>query len=351
MRLSTMQRSTVVILIVILGVGAAAKVYAKKPGEVIDLSFWKLTLPTDSDNNGTVDEISVQGLAGYEHKDYFHVDKNGFVVFTAPNKAATTANSTNTRSELRQMFRGRNTRIQTHAPKNNFALKAHQHARRYADIGGQLDATLRVLHVAIRAKYPEKPPAFSVVVGQIHALRNESLHRRGFGYGNEPLKIFYKKWPGHSTGSVFWTYERNLAVDDPNRTDLSHTVWGRGWDDPSDPGEEGIPLGALFNYNVNVFGNVMYLTFRTTDPSQTKTFEIDLASNVDEKDNANGYAGDSFYFKAGAYNQCSAADEATFRYPACQGTGDWETDRANGDYTSVAFRRIVLTRAVDPTRR
>ena len=326
---------------------------SQTPGDVIDLSFWKLTLPMDDNNDGKVDEIKVRDLQAYSHPDFFYVDEHGFVVFAAPNKAATTANSTNARSELRQMFRGKNTSIGTHEPENNFAIKANRRARRFADIGGQLEATLRVLQVPARAKYPEKRPAFSVVVGQIHATKNETLHRKGFGYGNEPLKIFYKKWPGHETGSVFWTYERNLARNDPNRTDIAYLVWGNSWDNPDDPGDSGIALGEIFNYNVNVHGNIMYLTFRTRDPSQTVTYEIDLSNNVDaygnvdEKDNPNGYAGDAFYFKAGAYNQCSPMDDPSFRYPACAGTGDWATDKANGDYAAVAFRRITLTRSVD----
>lgn len=320
----------------------------KTPAEVLDLRYWKLTLPTDDNTDGKVDEVDVSQLANYSHPDFFYVDEHGFVVFAAPNKAATTANSTNTRSELRQMYRGKNTRISTHGQKNNFAIKANRQARRFADVGGQLEATLRILHVAKRAKYPKKTSAFSVVVGQIHALKNESLQRRGYGYGNEPLKIFYKKWPEHETGSVFWTYERNLSVDDPNRNDIAYPVWGNSWDNSEDPGESGIELGQLFNYNVNVHGNVMHLTFRTADPSQTRTFTIDLSKNVDEKDNPNGYSGDSFYFKAGAYNQCSTRDSDSFRYPACPGSGNWEQDQANGDYTAVAFRQIIVARATDP---
>ena len=343
-------------VLVLVTVILASAAYAEKPAEKIDLGFWKLTLPLDDNDDGRVDEIGVRELQHYSHPDFFYVDEHGWVVFAAPNKAATTANSTNTRSELRQMLRGMDRSIGTHARKNNFALKAHRFARKFADIGGQLEATLRVLHVPGNAKYPDKPPAFSVVVGQIHALKDERLMDRGFGYGNEPLKIFYKKWPGHQTGSVFWTYERNLAVDDPDRTDIAYPVWGNSWDDPRDPGENGIALGQIFNYNVNVHGNVMVLTFRTADPAQTVTYEIDLSNNVnaygnvDEKDNPDGYAGDSFYFKAGAYNQCSVMDDPSFRYPACAGTGDWATDKANGDYTAVAFGRISLTRSVEPAK-
>lgn len=332
--------------------------YAADPAEKFDLSFWKLQLPTDDNNDGKVDEVDVRQLKKYSHPDFFYLDENDFLVMTAPNKATTTANSTNTRSELRQMFRRTNTKIGTHDPKNNFALKAHRLDRIFADVGGQLEATLRVMHVSLNAKNPNKKPTYSVVVGQIHADKDDQVVREGngFGYGNEPIKIYYKKWPQHQTGSVFWTYERNLPRDDPNRVDIAYPVWGNTWENPDDPGENGIALGQLFNYNINVHENTMYLTFRTADPSQTVKYEVDLSNNVDangnvdEKDHPEGYSGDAMYFKAGAYNQCSTKLDAAFWYPGCAGTGDWETDKANGDYVSVAFRRITLTRAVDPNK-
>ena len=331
---------------------------AENPGEKFDLRFWKLTLPMDGNSDGKVDEIGVRSLQDYTHPDFFYLDENGYLVFTAPNKAQTTAGSSNTRSELRQMLRGRNTSIGTHDPKNNFSLKAHRGSRGFADVGGQLEATLRVLHVARNAKHGEKKPAYSVVVGQIHADKDQDVINsgKGFGWGNEPIKIYYKKWPDHATGSVFWTYERNLAADDPDRTDIAYPVWGNTWENPDDPGDEGIALGQLFNYNINVYRNVMYLTFRTTDAARTVTYEIDLSNNVDaygnvdEKDNPKGYSGDAMYFKAGAYNQCSTKDDPAMWYVACAGTGDWETDRANGDYASVAFRRIQLSGSVKPAK-
>ncbi len=329
---------------------------AQSPGDHFDLRYWKLQLPVDANKDGKVDEVDVRQLGGYSHPDFFYLHENGLLIMTAPNKATTTANSTNTRSELRQMYRGKNTKIGTHDPKNNFVLAAHKRKKRFADVGGQLEATLSVLHVARNAKHPEKKPAFSVVVGQIHADKDDAQvkNRTGFGYGNEPIKIFYKKWPGHQTGSVFWTYERNLAREDPDRKDIAYPVWGNTWENPEDPGEEGIALGELFNYNINVHGNIMYLTFRTKDPSRTMKYRIDLSNNVDangnvdEKDNPHGYSGDAMYFKVGAYNQCSTRDNPELWYPACAGTGDWETDKTNGDYVSVAFRRIQLTRSVHP---
>ncbi|MEO0576094.1 MAG: polysaccharide lyase family 7 protein [Pseudomonadota bacterium] len=331
---------------------------AEHPGKKFDLKFWKLTLPMDANGDGKVDEVGVRSLKKFTHPDFFYLDESGALVFTAPNKALTTSGSTNTRSELRQMLRGRNTKIGTHDPKNNFSLKAHRGFRTFADVGGQLEATLKVLHVARNAKNENKKPAFSVVVGQIHADKDQEVINsgNGFGWGNEPIKIYYKKWPGHERGSVFWTYERNLAKDNPDRTDIAYPVWGNTWENPEDPGDQGIALGQWFNYNINVHRNIMYLTFRTADVSQTVTYEVDLSNNVDpygnvdEKDNPKGYSGDAMYFKAGAYNQCSTVDKDGVWYAGCAGTGEWATDKANGDYTSVAFGRIQLSGSVDPKR-
>ena len=353
-RISSLFIATV--LIGMTNFAVCSDVLADVPADKFNLKLWKITLPMDANNDGKVDEVGVKDLQSYSHPDYFYLDDNGFLVFNAPNKAITTSGSTNTRSELRQMYRGTNKKIGTHDPLNNFSLKAHRRSKKFADVGGLLDATLRVLHVPVNAKHFEKPPAYSVVVGQIHADKNEDEIRKGkgFGWGNEPLKIYYKKWPGHKTGSVFWTYERNLEKENPDRRDIAYPVWGNTWENPEDPGENGIALGELFNYNINVHKNIMYLTFRTTDASQTKKFQIDLSNNVDangkldEKDHPNGYSGDAMYFKAGAYNQCSTKDDSAFWYPACAGTGDWKIDKVNGDYASVAFARIQMTRSVKP---
>ena len=161
-----------------------------------------------------------------------------------------------------------------------------------------------------------------------------------------------QKLPGHETGSVFWNYERNLSKNDPNRIDIAYPVWGNTWENLEDPGEAGVPLGEEFSYSVNVFGDIMTLHFvRKGHP--VVTYEINLADNVDaygnvdEHDHPKGYTGDWMYFKAGAYNQCSSKDDPGFWYTACPGSGDWETDKANGDYVSVSFSRLELSQAVD----
>lgn len=322
------------------------------PAHKFDLSHWKITMPLDKNQDGKVDEISVRKIQRYSHPDFFHLNEQKEMVFTVPNKATTTSGSSNTRSELRQMIRGKNKKIKTHSPENNFAVANNPKGK---IIGGKMNATLKVNHVSLRAGHTAKRPAYSVVVGQIHATKDKTIvaEGKGFGWGNEPIKIYYKKWPNHDKGSVFWNYERNLEKNNPNRTDIAYPVWGNTWESPADPGDKGIALGESFSYEINVHNNIMYLTFESEN-HETVKYEIDLANNidangnVDSKDHAQGYTGDFMYFKAGAYNQCSTKDTAGDWYTACPGTGNWAVDKANGDYTSVAFSALTLSDSTQP---
>ena len=319
------------------------------PADHLDLSHWNITVPLDQNNDGKVDTVKIKDIQSFSHSDFFYANADGHIVFASPNKALTTPNSSNTRSELRYMSRGSNTDIKTAAPGNNFALRAHDNAKNFASIGGRMEATVRVDDVGTRAGNPDRPAAFSAVIGQIHAVKDKP-QEGVFGYGNEPLKIYFKKYPDHDTGSVFWNYERNLHKDDPDRTDIVYPVWGNVWTNTEDPGSAGLPLGTELSYVVNVYEDVMHLEFSTAGKPTVK-YKINLADNVDAngnvdaKDNPNGYAGDSHYFKAGIYNQCSTKDAPGVWYAACPGTGDWATDKANGDYAQATFSRLVVSDA------
>ena len=322
------------------------------PASKFDLSHWKITVPVDKNDDGKPDEIDVVEIQKYSHPDFFYLNDRGGMTFVAPNKATTTANSSNTRSELRYMLRGKNTRPKTDGAENNFAVEARKDSDKFGAVGGKMEATLRVDHVATNVGNPAKKPAYSAVVGQIHAVKYDNTSS-GFGYGNEPIKIFYKKWPGHETGSVFWNYERNLDKDDPKRKDISYPVWGNLWDNPDDPGDKGIALGEEFSYTINVHKNTMYLTFEspkhnTVRFTKSLVSNVDAHGKVDPDDNRYSYGGDSLYFKAGIYNQCSTKNEPGFWSTACAGTGDWQTDKANGDYAQATFTRLVVGDSTPP---
>ena len=314
------------------------------PADKFDMRNWKITIPSDINEDGKVDEIEGVAMMSYSHSDFFHLDKNGHLVFEVHNKAITTKNSKNARSELRQMPRGANfDNILTDGKLNQWALSSHPEADQYSAVGGILEATLQVNHVSLHAKYPEKYPAYSVVVGQIHAKKHKDQikAKTGYGHGNEPLKIFYKKFPDQEYGSVFWNYERNLEKKDPDRADIAYPVWGNTWENPAEPGKAGIALGEDFSYRVEVKGTMMHLTFETAR-HDTVTYDIDLSKGIDDKDHPTGYAADDFYYKAGAYGQCSVQDSHPVWGPGCEGTGDFAVDKKNGDYNSVTFSALKL---------
>ena len=142
------------------------------------------------------DGSNVGKAIDYENKDFFYVtidDEEEWVVFKSPNAGNTHGTSNNTRTELAQLKKW--------SPLTN----------------AKLDATLKVMNVASTGD-ARVAATYSVVVGQIHSAD---------GHENEPLKIFYKKFPGHTKGSVFWNYEINtVGEDNSKRWDYSYPVWG-----------------------------------------------------------------------------------------------------------------------------
>ena len=330
-------------------VASSTKPSTPAPASRFDLSHWKLTLPVDDDGDGKADSIRVDKLQSYTHPNFFYLDDQDHMVFTSPNRGGTTNHSSNTRSELRYMIRGGNRKLENKGPLNNFALASHPNADEFAVIGGRMVATLHVDHVPLNANRPKDGSAYAGVIGQIHGVKLKQPGD-GFGHGNEPLKIVYKKWPEHETGSVYWHYERNQPHGHPNKKDIIYPIWGKDRKDNTDPGDSGIALGEDFSYIVNVHEDTMYLTFisprlgRVTQQLNLAD-NVDLYGEVDAKDHPNGYAKAGHFFKAGIYNQCRATPKGNKTEARCQGTGDWKIDEANGDYFQVSFSRLDVTQS------
>lgn len=274
------------------------------------------------------DGTHTENLVKYEKKDFFYVSNDGktdWVVYKAPNSGVTSRTSSNTRTELGQL----------------------QHW--IPETGGKLTGTLKVMHVSTSGD-AGVGGSYSVVVGQIHS---------GEGHENEPLKIYYKKFPGHTKGSVFWNYEINTEGDNSKRWDNSTAVWG---DDisvigssatsyPKEP-ENGIKLGEGFSYEINVHKGIMYLTF-TSEGHETIKFTKDLMKSEfatysdipqqvlergrDGTERENAYAGEIMYFKQGTYNQANGKSTGSETYD-----GDIAKQYANGSYAEVWFREATV---------
>ncbi len=287
------------------------------------------------------DGTNENNLVDYEQKDFFYTVIDGtmrWVVYKTPNQGVTSKNSSNTRSEL------------------------HEKREWIPEDGGNLTGELQVIHVSTSGD-ARVAASYSTVIGQIHS---------GEGHENEPCKIFYKKFPGHTKGSVFWNYEINTAGDDNGgRWDYSTPVWGYDMsvvgsnptDYPAEP-KDGIELGEEFSYEINVHKGIMTVTFKS-EGHETKTFTKNLLKSEyttkakipaqtqklfvpigqDGVERPTAYAGELMYFKQGAYNQTNGKDPSK-NMVWCSGAetygGDIQKQYANGDYTEVWFKKATV---------
>lgn len=291
--------------------------------------------------------MEVEDITAFEHKDFFYTVIDGtrrWVVYKTPNSGITSKNSGNTRTEL------------------------HEKRDWTPEEGGKLTGSCKVMQVSVSGD-ARVAASYATVVGQIHS---------GEGHENEPLKIFYKKFPGHQKGSVFWNYEINTAGDDNSgRWDFSSAVWGYDMsvigtnknNYPPEP-KDGIALGEEFSYEVNVYKGIMYLTFKS-DNHETRTFSKNLLSSEyvkksdlpdqvkklfvpigqDGTERANAYSGELNYFKQGAYNQTNGKNPETngvWSTGAETYEGDIAKQYENGSYTEVWFREATVGPGTPP---
>ena len=294
---------------------------------------WKLILG-DGSNAGFANNL--------ENKDFFYTANDGnsdWIVFKAPNGGDTHGTSNNTRTELAQ--------VKKWYPKT---------------ANDKLTATLKVMNVSATGD-ARVAASYAVVVGQIHSADKHE---------NEPLKIFYKKFPGQTKGSVFWHYEINTQGDDNSgRWDYSSPVWGNdfsvvGTDENTYPNEpiDGIALGEEFSYEIVVIDGIMTLKF-TSEGHETKTFTKNLieseytrTSDIPEQtqklfvpigqdgvERKNGYAGEGLFFKLGSYNQTNGkSPEVNKNWWSGAEThgGDIEKQYEDGNYAEVWFKTARL---------
>ncbi|WP_321373264.1 polysaccharide lyase family 7 protein [uncultured Draconibacterium sp.] len=295
---------------------------------------WNLVLGDGSNAGPAID---------YEHEDFFYTtndDQGNWVVFKSPNAGDTHGTSNNTRTELAQL-------------KKWYPVSADD----------KLTATLKVMNVSATGD-ARVAASYAVVVGQIHSAD---------GHENEPLKIFYKKFPGHTKGSVFWNYEINtLGEDNSGRWDYSTAVWGYdlsvvGSEEntyPEEPGD-GIALGEEFSYEIKVKDGIMYLTF-TSKGHETKTFTKNIIESEytttadiplqtqnlfvpigqDGVERENAYTGEGCFFKLGCYNQTNGLSPEINKH-WCSGAktfdGDIQKQYETGNYAEVWFKTASIT--------
>lgn len=295
-------------------------------------NHWNLILGDGSNAGQAID---------FEHEDFFYTAKDeqgDWVVYKAPNAGDTHGTSNNTRTELAQMKKW--------SPATD----------------AKLTAKLKVMNVSSTGD-ARVAASYSVVIGQIHSAD---------GHENEPLKIFYKKFPGHTKGSIFWHYEINTAGEDnAKRWDYSTAVWGHDFSVvgaeensyPEEP-EEGIELGEELSYEIEVKEGIMYLSF-TSEGHETKTFTKNLIVSdytttadipqqtqdlfvpigQDGVERENAYAEEGLFFKLGSYNQTNGKSPEVNRN-WCSGAethgGNIPKQYEDGNYAEVWFKEASI---------
>lgn len=255
------------------------------PGRNFELVDWYITLPVDDDGNGSVDTVKESQLAnGYQHSEYFYTGTDGGMVFVSPVSSVTTSGSSYARSELREMLRRGNTSYSTKGVgKNNWVFGSSSAQAKAGGVNGILRATLAVNHVTTTGEDYQKG---RVIVGQIHA--ND----------DEPVRLYYRKLPGNSLGSIYIAHE---VLDGDDRW---YEMIGSRSNSASNPAD-GIALDEVFSYEIMVNGDQLRVVIMRDGKENVEQI-VDMSNS--------GYdAADQYmYFKAGVYNQNKSGDSSDY---------------------------------------
>jgi len=263
-----------------------------KPSENFDLTTWYLSLPFDHNADGKPDSIDEWYLAqGYEHPEHFYTAKDGGLTFKSFIKGVRTSKNTKyVRAELREMLRGGDQSIPLQGvTKNNWVFSSApiEDQKAAGAIDGVLEATLKIDHTTTTG---EANQVGRFIIGQIHDKNDE------------PIRLYYRKLPNRDTGTVYFAHENSAKG-----TDIWYDLAG-GFSGQTD---DGVALGEVFSYRIEVVGNTMTVTL-------IREGKPDVVQVVDMSES--GYdAGEGryMYFKAGVYNQNNSGDpedyvQATF---------------------------------------
>ena len=268
------------------------------PGENFDLLSWYLNTPEEDPSDGLSIRIDEDEMDDFVDPDYFYTAEDGGMVFIATNAGAkTSANTSFTRTELREMLRRGDTSISTRngdgTPNlNNWVFSsAPQTAQDAAGgVDGNLRATLAVNAVTTTGSSGR---VGRVIVGQIHAK------------DDEPIRLYYRKLPGNELGSVYAAHELSEENSPlPNAgDDIWYEILGSRDNNATNP-VDGIALDEIWSYEIEAQGNELTVIIRSDglDGDELGRTTIDMS------DSGYDVANEFMYFKAGAYNQNNEED-------------------------------------------
>ena len=250
----------------------------KAPSENFDLSTWNLSIP-DNQGNGTATTISVSEInSAYENNNYFYTGDDGGMVFKCPIAGFTTsANTSYTRVEMREMLRGTNTSISTQGVNGNnwvFGTAPASDINAAAGYDGEMNATLSVNHVTTTGSNGQ---VGRVIIGQIHANNDE------------PIRLYYRKLPNNTLGSIYFAHEPT----DGNGNEQWYEMIGSRSNGAANP-SDGIALNEIFSYKIKVVGDILTCTI-------IREGKPDVVETVNMVNSGFNVGGQYMYFKAGVY--------------------------------------------------
>ncbi|MDG1750316.1 MAG: polysaccharide lyase family 7 protein [Thalassotalea sp.] len=258
------------------------------PAKNFDLSDWSISLPVDTNKDDIADNIPENYLSkGLTIAPIFYTAKDGGMVFTAPIDGPKTSKNTKyTRTELREMLRGGNLRVNVRGiTKNNWVFSTVKRSvrKKSGGVDGTLDATLAVNHVT---KTGDDKQVGRVIVGQIHAK------------DDEPVRLYYSKLPNNEHGAIYMAHEP--LTGDEQWYDLIGSRANNAKDDA-----DGILLDEVFSYRINVVGDLLTVTIM-------RAGKADVVQEVDMSESGYNKSDQYMYFKAGVYNQNNTGDKSDY---------------------------------------
>ena len=267
------------------------------PGQNFELIDWALDTPATDPSDGFAQRTQEGALANFSDQFFFTAADGGMVFRSTLAGATTSANTSFTRSELREMLRRGNTSISTRGVNRNNWLLGYQPdpGMPVGGRGGVLTGTLAINQVSSTGSDSQ---IGRMIFGQIHAS------------SDEPIRLYYRKFPGNNRGYVYFAHEIRdgddiyFVVVGPEDNDRDSQP-----DDRTDP-FNGIALNEVFSYEITNAGSRIDVIIRRGDQNG----EIIGHNFVDMAVENSGYdrVDEWNYFKAGAYTQNNTGDAADF---------------------------------------
>ncbi|MBB3991937.1 poly(beta-D-mannuronate) lyase [Croceicoccus naphthovorans] len=272
------------------------------PGRNFDLQSWALDTPEVDPADGFSRRIIGDELNDFSDQYFFTAPDGGMVFRTTIAGAKSSANTSFTRTELREMLRRGDTSIRTQGVNENNWILGYQPDPGVptGGRGGTLKGTLAVNQTTTTGSQSQ---VGRFVIGQIHAS------------SDEPIRLYYRKFPQNARGMIYFAHEIR------DGSDIFFSVVGPQLANRKthpqidvDP-YNGIALDEVFSYEITNSGSRIDVIIRRGDQNGPIIGHnyVDMAvenSGYDRIDEWN-------YFKAGVYTQNNSGmptdfDQVTF---------------------------------------